>query len=266
VTQASVTRQGAAGGLCALVVAARAEDRDVLAGLLSRSPVVGAAHCAADVAEAMRLLHEAEANVVFVDIALPGLDGIVLAKVLGRFARPPAVVFVADGPDGAVEAFDVGAVDYLLRPVGADRLAESLRRVGARWVPGMGTYGGSSAGVAEGRSLVAAEVMCPAADAAAPSVRWVEMYRDYVRVHTDRGSQLLKISLAKLVDAWAPNGMVRIHRSYAVHIGAVSELRKAGANYTVVVDGHELPISRRCARRVVGQLLREVPTSRRQAA
>jgi DNA-binding LytR/AlgR family response regulator len=104
VTRTSVTRPGATSGRCVLVVAVGVKDR---------------------------LLHEAEVDVVFVDIALPGLDGIGLAKVLGRFARQPAV-FVADDPDWAVEAFELGAVDYLRRPVGAERLAESLRRVGAR--------------------------------------------------------------------------------------------------------------------------------------
>jgi DNA-binding LytR/AlgR family response regulator len=262
----SVTQPAWASGLCVLVVGPRVEDRDALVGLLSRSLAVGAVHHAADVAAVMRLLDEADVDAVFVDIALPGLDGIAMAKVLGRFVSHPEVVLVADDPDKAAEAFEVGVLDYLQRPVGADRLAESLRRVGQRRAPGMPMHRGRNAGLTEGRSLVAVEVTDRAADVASTSVRWMEVNRDYVRVHTDRGSELLNISLGKLVDAWASIGMVRIHRSYAVRIAAVSELRKSGANHTVVVDERELPISRRYAKRVTDQLLGDVPALRRQAA
>jgi DNA-binding LytR/AlgR family response regulator len=242
-------------GLRVLVVGARGADREALADLLARDPAVGMVRHAADAAETVWQLREAVADAAVVDVALAGFDGVALAKLLGEVVRPPEVVFVADGPDRAVEAFEVGAIDYLVRPVREERLAESMRRVSQRLAAGRrGPRGWDVPGAGGPRSLVAVEVLDAPTAAATSSVRWLEACRDYVRVHADRGSELVNISMAELVHALAPIGMMRIHRSYAVLVSAVSELRKSGANYTVVVDGRELPISRRHASRVVDQL------------
>jgi DNA-binding LytR/AlgR family response regulator len=254
-------------GLRVLIVGACGADHETLADLLARDPAVGVVRHAADAAETLWQLHEAAADAAVVDIALAGFDGIALAKVLSGVVRPPEVVFVAHGPDRAVEAFEVGAIDYLVRPVREERLAESMRRVSQRLAAGRRRPRGWD-GPGEGgpRSLVAVEVLDAPTAAATSSVRWLEACRDYVRVHADRGSELLNISMAELVDALAPIGMMRIHRSYAVLVSAVSELRKSGASYSVVVDGRELPISRRYASRVVDQLYSEAAQVLRRKA
>src|SRR6185503_4620908 len=102
---------------------------DELAYLLRADPRVGRLHTAGDATEALRVLRDADVDVVFLDIRMPGLDGMELARVLGRFAKPPAVVFVTAYDDRAAEAFDLGVADYVRKPVQADRIAESLRRV-----------------------------------------------------------------------------------------------------------------------------------------
>ena len=76
-----------------------------------------------------KLLQQKEVDVVFLDIQMPGLNGIELAQVLGRFKRPPAAVFVTAHEEHALEAFDLRAVDYVLKPVREERLAEAVRRV-----------------------------------------------------------------------------------------------------------------------------------------
>ncbi|WUH19456.1 LytTR family DNA-binding domain-containing protein [Streptomyces sp. NBC_00448] len=81
--------------------------------------------------EALRLLEDGSTDAVFLDIRMPGLDGLDLMRVLGRFAHPPAVVFVTAYEDFAVSAFALNACDYLLKPVGPQRLAEAVRRVAA---------------------------------------------------------------------------------------------------------------------------------------
>ncbi|GAB3950243.1 hypothetical protein GCM10027614_50370 [Micromonospora vulcania] len=109
---------------------------DELAYHLRADPRVARLHTAGDATEALRLLRDGDVDVVFLDIRMPGLDGMELARVLRRFARPPAIVFVTAYDDGAVDAFDLGATDYVRKPVRAERLAESLRRViGSRVVP-----------------------------------------------------------------------------------------------------------------------------------
>src|SRR6185436_2914002 len=109
---------------------------DELAYLLRADPRVGKLHTASDATEALRVLRDGDIDAVFLDIRMPGLDGMELARVLGRFAKPPAIVFVTAYDDRAAEAFDLGVADYVRKPVQADRIAESLRRVlASRLVP-----------------------------------------------------------------------------------------------------------------------------------
>src|SRR5690349_24883960 len=109
---------------------------DELAYLLRADRRVARVYTANDATEALRVLRDTDIDVVYLDIRMPGLDGMELARVLGRFAKPPAVVFVTAYDDRAAEAFDLGVTDYVRKPVQEDRIAESLRRVLAgRLVP-----------------------------------------------------------------------------------------------------------------------------------
>ena len=78
---------------------------------------------------------QSDVDVLFLDIRMPGLDGLELAQVLSRYVIPPSVVFVTAHDDRAVEAFDVGAVDYLLKPLRPERLYASLSRILSRGAP-----------------------------------------------------------------------------------------------------------------------------------
>jgi DNA-binding LytR/AlgR family response regulator len=95
---------------------------DELAYHLRTDPRVARLHTASDATEALRVLRDDDVDVVFLDIRMPGLDGMELARVLRRFARPPAIVFVTAYDDGAVDAFDLGVTDYVRKPVRAERL------------------------------------------------------------------------------------------------------------------------------------------------
>jgi DNA-binding LytR/AlgR family response regulator len=173
--------------------------------------------------------------------------------VLSRFARPPAVVFVTAHDDRAVDAFDLGAVDYLLKPVRPDRLAETLRRVLALQA--------APARPAAPRQQPAEEVipvelagrtrMVPRS-----SVRWVEAQGDYARLHTADGSHLVRVPLAVLEERWADAGFVRIHRSYLVALRLISELRLTSGGYVVRIGDRELPVSRRHTRELKDRLVR----------
>lgn len=84
---------------------------------------------ASDATEALRLLSEQSVDAAFLDISMPGLNGMELAAGLARYASPSALVFVTARDDRAVQAFEVGAVDYLLKPLRAGRLAQAIVRV-----------------------------------------------------------------------------------------------------------------------------------------
>jgi len=90
---------------------------DELAFLLDRDPRVGEVLTCDSAADALRTLHDVEVDAVFLDVQMPGLSGLELAQVLARFRVPPPVVFVTAHDEHAVEAFELRAVDYVLKPV-----------------------------------------------------------------------------------------------------------------------------------------------------
>ena len=102
---------------------------DELAFLLDRDARVDAVITADSATEALRVLQEQPVDAVFTDIRMPGLTGLDLARVLSRFRVPPPVVFVTAHDEHAVDAFELDAVDYVLKPVRDDRLAEAVRRI-----------------------------------------------------------------------------------------------------------------------------------------
>jgi len=220
-----------------LVLDDEAPARDELAFLLRRDPRVGEVTACAGPTEALRILRETEVDAVFLDVQMPGLNGIELAAVLGRFKEPPAIVFVTAHDQHAVDAFELDAIDYVLKPVREERLAEAVRRVLA----------GSRA--AAPVKQVAVERGGVTRFVPVPEIRYVEAEGDYARLHTGSGeSHLVRIPLAQLESQWAQAGFVRIHRSVLVALPYVSELRVDSGRCSVLVDGVELPVSRRHTR------------------
>jgi DNA-binding LytR/AlgR family response regulator len=223
---------------------------DELAYLLDADDRVAHVHRAGDATEALRVLRDTEVDAVFLDIRMPGLDGMELARILRRFAHPPAIVFVTAYDDGAVDAFDLGVTDYVRKPVRAERLGESLRRVsGLRAAPAPATRPVDEPTIPV--ELAGTTRMLPRS-----SVRWVEAQGDYARLHTADASHLVRVSLATLAERWADAGFVRIHRSYLVQLRLVAELRLTQSGYVVAVDGTELPVSRRHTRELKDKLIR----------
>jgi DNA-binding LytR/AlgR family response regulator len=228
---------------------------DELAYLLRAAGPVGSVATAADATQALRVLRDTEVDVVFLDIRMPGLDGLELARVLSRFARPPVVVFVTAHDDRAVDAFDLGAVDYLLKPVRPDRLAETLRRVQAvRLAPAAAA--GPAPRPQPADEVIPVELAGRTRMVPRSAVRWVEAQGDYARLHTAEGSHLVRVPLAVLEERWADAGFVRIHRSYLVALGLITELRLTQGGYVVRVGDRELPVSRRHTRELKDRLVR----------
>jgi DNA-binding LytR/AlgR family response regulator len=246
-----------------LVVDDEEPARADLAWLLEREPTVGSVTVAGDATEALRTLQRQDIDVVFLDIRMPGLHGLDLARVLGRFATPPQVVFVTAYEQHAVEAFELRACDYLLKPVRAERLREALDRVephAATAGPDAAPATGAGAGTDQPRADAPRSTEATVDDLAVlmvesagrtrfvtrRDVRFAEASGDYTRLHTaDGGRHLVRIPLATLETRWAAAGFFRIHRSYLVSLQAVTEIRAATGSVVVVVEGRELPVSRR---------------------
>ncbi len=255
----------AAQGLRVLAVDDEPPALDELAYLLRVESEVDSVRTAADVTGALRLLRDDEFDVVFLDIRMPGLDGLELARVLRRFAVPPLVVFVTAHDDRAVDAFDLGAVDYLLKPLRPDRLAETLRRVvAARAQQGGGDQISLAAPAAPppeprrngGDEVIPVELAGRTTMLPRSEVRWVEAHGDYARLHTAKGSHLVRVPLSLLEERWADAGFVRIHRSYLVAMPLIRELRLTSNGYVVSLGDRELPVSRRHTRELKDRLVR----------
>ena len=233
------------GGLQVLVLDDEPPALDELTWLLRRDSRIGEVHATGSATEALRMLKELEVDAVFLDIQMPGLDGFELATVLSRFKRPPAIVFVTAHDQHAVDAFDLNAVDYVLKPVREERLAEAIRRVlGSRRPEGI-------------REQVPVERGGVTRFVPVSDIRYVEAEGDYARLHTADETYLVRIPLSQLEQQWADAGFVRTHRSVLVAIPYVEELRVDGGRCAVLVGGAELPVSRRHSRELRDLLVRE---------
>ena len=112
-----------------LVVEDEASTRQEMASLLGDMPEVSEVLVASNGASAVRLLGTTSIDAAFLDILMPGLDGMDVARVLSVMSEPPSIVFVTASEAHAVEAFGIGAVDYLLKPIRPERLAEAVGRI-----------------------------------------------------------------------------------------------------------------------------------------
>lgn len=214
-----------------------------IAHLLSADDRVDRVLTAAEGTGALRLLEQEDVDIVFLDIRMPGLSGLDLARVLARFRRPPAVVFVTAYENHAVDAFDVQAVDYVMKPYRPERLTAALTRA-------LEHIEGAAAGVGTEPpdESIPVELGGVTRFVRRSDIRYVTAQGDYARLHTAEGSHLLRTPLATLEERWAEAGFVRIHRSHLVALPHVEEIRVDGGRYSVVVGGRELPVSRRHTR------------------
>ncbi|MER7519483.1 LytTR family DNA-binding domain-containing protein [Streptomyces sp. NPDC126499] len=226
--------------------------------LLRADPRVRSAEGAADATEALRRIGRAlEAgpdgdegiDVVFLDIHMPGLGGLDLARLLGGFARPPLIVFVTAHEGFAVQAFDLEAVDYVLKPVRRERLAEAVRRAHE-------LVHAQTAHQTPAPEQIPVELGGVTRFVSVDDIAYVEAHGDYARLHTDHGSHLVRIPLSTLEERWAARGFVRIHRRHLVALSRVDELRLDGGATSVRVGDAELAVSRRHARHLRDLLMR----------
>ncbi|MCE4264937.1 DNA-binding response regulator [Rhodococcus sp. ACPA4] len=232
---------------------------DELAFLLRAQESVAHVHTASDATTALRILRDGGIDGVFLDINMPGLDGLELAGILSNFATPPPVVFVTAHDDRAVAAFDLGAVDYLLKPLREERLAQAVSRIVGR---AGRNQAGAQADAAPSDEVIPVELGGVTTLVQRSAVEWVEADGDYARLHTAGKSHLVRIPISTLESRWADAGFLRVHRSYLVSLALVTGIRTVGSGLVVTLRPHsgkppvELPVSRRHTRELKDRLVR----------
>ena len=198
--------------------------------------VVGTAN---DGAAALRLIEALTPDLVLLDMTMPELDGLGVARRLGGKANAPAIVFVTAHDSFAVEAFDLDAVDYVLKPVTAERLERAIGRALAR--RGAGSPREASNWIAEFWVPHRSELLRIAAD----DVTRIDAERDYVRLHladSQRAnrSYLLLQTIAGLEARLDPGKFIRVHRSVILRRDRISGLRHDGLGvWSVELSGEE---------------------------
>ena len=229
----------------ALIVDDEPIARAGLRRMLAEYPWLECAGEAASGPAALEALDRLRPELVFLDIEMPGLDGV---EVLRRAPASPLVVFTTAYAEHAVTAFELGALDYLLKPFGPERLSAALERVRAALgepAPPAGerlreTWSQGPIHrlfVRSGRAIVPVAV---------ESVRWFEAVGDYVAAHADGGQHLLHVPLQRLEARLDPARFERIHRTHIVNLDRVGSFRREpdGRMVALLDDGTRLAVSR----------------------
>ena len=212
------------------------ERMQVICAKLPELAVVGTA---SDGAAALRLVEALAPDLILLDMTMPEADGLAVARKLAERERPPAVIFVTAHDHFAVEAFDLDAVDYVLKPVAHERLSRAIERAVSRrtrparsdskwldelWVP-------------HRSELLRVEI---------DQIDRIDAERDYVRLHLGDRSYLLLQTIAGLEERLDPADFIRIHRSTILRKDRIRGLRHDGLGVwsAELEDGEALRIGR----------------------
>lgn len=208
--------------------------REGLRMLLSEDADVGAIDEAKDGRAAIDAIRAAPPDLVFLDVQMPEVDGFAVVREIGA-ERMPAVVFVTAHDRYALQAFEINAIDYLLKPVTRERFTQALERAKARL--------GSRSANEESRQILSLleTIAAPHRSLKRLAVRsagktvfvdledvdWIEAAENYVKLHAGRAGHLLHVTLSALEKSLDPETFLRIHRSIIVNVRRIKELEPA---------------------------------------
>jgi two-component system response regulator AlgR len=210
--------------------------------LLARCQGVMLVGTAPDGEAALRIAEAVAPQVMLLDIAMPGMDGIEVARALGRSSIDPVVIFVTAFDNFAVAAFDVAAADYLMKPVDGERLARALERARDAIDKGRGQRAAPSRFVQEfwvpdqhGLVRIAAQ-----------DIDRISAERDYMRLHVGVKSWLIYRTIGKLEEELDPELFIRVHRSVILRRDTIVGLTRDSAGHWAarLKDGCEVRIGR----------------------
>lgn len=212
--------------------------------LCARIPSISVVGTASDGAAALRLVEALTPDLILLDMTMPEVDGLSVARALAGQPARPAVIFVTAHDQFAVEAFDLDAVDYVLKPVAQDRLERAIERAIAR------SAAPAPATTAPEASRWIEEFWVPHRSElvriAAGDIDRIDAERDYVRLHVGDRSYLLLHTIQGLEDRLDPDRFIRLHRSTIVRRERIAGLRHDGLGVwsAELADGSMLRIGR----------------------
>ena len=211
--------------------------------------------------DAVRLIRDTTPDLVFLDVQMPGLDGFGVIRALD-VQNVPLIVFVTAFDQHAIRAFEVSAIDYLLKPVTEARFRAALDRVQDRLNDPRLEITTRLLGAVERLASREKPDRIPIRNSTgthfvqAADVDWAEVEDDYIRLHTGSESHLLRESMGQLEERLASGNFVRIHRSLLVNVDRVKQIRPhlKGDYVLILHDGTRL-ISGRTYRQKIQQLM-----------
>ncbi len=189
--------------------------------ICAQTPGLSVVGTASDGAAALRLVDALEPDLLLLDMTMPEIDGLSVARALGARKAPPAVVFVTAHDRFAVEAFDLDAVDYVLKPVAPERLERAVARALAR-------RGEQNAPASEWLAEFWVPYRSELLRIAASAVDRIDAERDYVRLHVGERSYLLLQTVSGLEARLDPEMFIRLHRSIILRRDRIRGLRHDG--------------------------------------
>jgi two-component system LytT family response regulator len=220
--------------------------RDGLRLLLAEDPDIAAPiEEARNGREAVAVLQRSRPDLVFLDVQMPEMDGLSVVREVGA-ERMPAVVFVTAHDRYALQAFEINAIDYLLKPVTRERFAQALARAKAQLA--------SRSAEAANRQILGLLETIAARDRHLKRVAvrsagktlfidvedidWIDAAENYVQLHVGKASHLLHVTMNALEKSLDPAAFVRVHRSIIVQVGRIAELQPAPhGEYVIVLQG-----------------------------
>jgi two-component system, LytTR family, response regulator len=235
--------------------------RQKLRQLLRNEPEIDIVGEGATAGETIDLVRATKPQLLFLDIQMPGMDGFDVATELcsSNITPKPHIIFTTAHDQYALRAFEIHAMDYLLKPFTQERLSSAVERARKEILlvnqQPAGNGAASKAGshyttriVFKSRGRI---VFLPVSD-----IRWISAEENYVRISTQTETHLLRETMARLEEKLDPEMFLRVHRSSIVNLQHVKEVRtEADGEYAVVlVNGEKLTMSRGYRSRINGWL------------
>ena len=223
----------------AMIVDDEAPARSELKYLLDELGQTEVVSEAASVREAVEKLKEYPCDVMFLDVNMPEATGMQLAEALQHLKYPPAVVFVTAYSEFALDAFKVHAIDYLIKPVEKDSLAQAVARVREHIALHNRAQRAERIPVEKAGKKILINI---------DSIRYIMARDDYAYLQTDTDRYFSTVSLAQLEKRLDGHGFFRVHRGYLVNLSMVEEIEPvAGGTLLLTLNGVEenIPVSRR---------------------
>jgi two-component system response regulator AlgR len=240
-----------AAALSVLIVDDELPARERLQRLVEELPGCSVAGVCSNGADALPLIGKLKPSVVLLDIRMPGMSGIEVARHLSALEDPPAIVFTTAYDEYALEAFDSHAVGYLLKPVRSERLARALKQASRLRPPQLQGIAAPAAPLAT-RQHVAVRTRDGLKLIPVKDIRYFRAEQKYVTVRHSRGEDLIDEPLKQLEEEFARD-FVRAHRSLLVAIAHIEALERAGDEaYALRLRGEAEPLA--VSRRQVAEL------------